>query len=540
MPFTDSFKYGLDLPQWRPRAQLPNSYNTAGQTITNDLRSGLYRDPFVYFYRATNAIDKYNVVYDEWAALATLNQATLGVAAGAWAAFCPSGGLFGSVTGTPTVSSFGLGTLTNSNTLGQNSLADRGDGRGYVIRVVGRTSGKTEERFIAGNTAGTAPTVVLSEPLSFIPNASTDQWELLSGALFLLGSGTTASNTWVKFDIAGERSVNLANTNLAGTIGTTTDGVVLDEQYVPFNRKPGEGFLGDTATYDSGKFRCLQATAAAAGTITGQLAGGDSTLGTNEYRNFQIRIVEDVSTPLANGQRRVITSHTAGASPVYTLSANWGTQPSANAKYVLENNNDVLIWTNAAAVTYSYRGGFFPNAEWSVATLGGTAVRYANPANGTGVGAMAVQNFGISRDMYTAQGIASAGHSLIYRFRGNSTNLDVLDIAGSATGTWTAAARYQGIISTSFATGTCGTIDNIALSGQYYYISVPAINRTYKFNLMNRTLTPWSKLPVDHSTNTEGKRMHTLTYYDPVTNDHVSMIGQIMCNSVAYFDCIAY
>ena len=67
----------------------------------------------------------------------------------------------------------------------------------------------------------------------------------------------------------------------------------------------------------------------------------------NEYRNFQIRIVEDTVNPTAVGQRRNITSHTAGASPVYTVPA-WTVTPSANANFVIENNGDrILLWASA-------------------------------------------------------------------------------------------------------------------------------------------------------------------------------------------------
>ena len=71
----------------------------------------------------------------------------------------------------------------------------------------------------------------------------------------------------------------------------------------------------------------------------------------NEYRNFQIRIVQDTVNPTAVGQRRNITSHTAGASPVYTVPA-WTVTPSANAIFVIENNGDrILYWGSASSST---------------------------------------------------------------------------------------------------------------------------------------------------------------------------------------------
>ena len=55
----------------------------------------------------------------------------------------------------------------------------------------------------------------------------------------------------------------------------------------------------------------LSATAIGASSITGQATGGDATLLANEYRNFQIRVVADLTNKTAVGQRRIITSHTA-------------------------------------------------------------------------------------------------------------------------------------------------------------------------------------------------------------------------------------
>ena len=67
--------------------------------------------------------------------------------------------------------------------------------------------------------------------------------------------------------------------------------------------------------------------------------------------------MEDTVIPTAVGQRRNITSHTAGASPVYTVPA-WTVTPSANAKFVIENNGDrILLWTTAQQTTYTYKIG---------------------------------------------------------------------------------------------------------------------------------------------------------------------------------------
>lgn len=150
----------------------------------------------------------------------------------------------------------------------------------------------------------------------------------------------------------------LSTTNLVATVGTVyLDLVPLDEQHVPHTRFPGEGFLVGAATYDTaGSYTkgCLTATATAAGTITGQASSGDAAVLANQFRNFQIRIVEDTSTPTAVGQRRRITSHTAGASPVYTLASNWSVTPSSDCKYVVENDSDKIIFLTNSTTVYNY------------------------------------------------------------------------------------------------------------------------------------------------------------------------------------------
>ena len=166
----------------------------------------------------------------------------------------------------------------------------------------------------------------------------------MSGKVYMLSASTLAATIFRSFEIATNTLTSLSNTNLNATISLDSSFVVLDEQYVPYDHIPGEGFVVDPAnTFNGGLHRCLKATATAAGSITGQATAGDATLLENEYRNFQIRIVEDVTEPTAVGQRRIIKSHTAGASPVYTIGANWTVTPTATAKFVIEYPNLILL-----------------------------------------------------------------------------------------------------------------------------------------------------------------------------------------------------
>lgn len=65
-------------------------------------------------------------------------------------------------------------------TVALNQLANRGGtgDYGFKIRIIGKSAGKVEERFIVANTAGTTPTLWLNNPLTFTPTTA-DTYEIL-------------------------------------------------------------------------------------------------------------------------------------------------------------------------------------------------------------------------------------------------------------------------------------------------------------------------------------------------------------------------
>jgi len=239
------------------------------------------------------------------------------IGAGAGAVFAPSMSLVGTIAAGSSTTSVTTSTVITS--VGANMLANRGGSGdfGFKIRITGSgagSSGKIEERWITGNTAGTTPTFLLDTALTFTP-ATGDTYEILGGRVFMMSAGVNAATTWRSYEVTTNTLTSHSPTNLPATISTDHSSVALDEQYVPHDHEPGEGFVIGAGTYDvSGTVKnCLIATATAAGTITGQAAAGDASVLSNEYRNFQIRIVEDTVNTTAVGQRRVIASHTAGA-----------------------------------------------------------------------------------------------------------------------------------------------------------------------------------------------------------------------------------
>lgn len=456
-----NFKPIVDLPKWRPLAPALTA-STTGSSLISDLRNNEDRHPFIFYIQAFNQFHAYDVKKDAWIAYSSPAL----VSAPSRGVFMPAQGPRGVLAAGNTTTTVVISTVLPA-TVGPNQLANRGDGRGFRIRIIGNagagSSGKTEERLIIANTGpSTTPTITLDSALSFTP-AVGDAYEILSGRVFLLGS-TNGAGSWKYYDIAtNSYSGNLATANLPASF-SESDLIGLDEAYVPYDRSPGDGMFGR-----------LTATATGAATLTGQAASGDATVLANEHRNFQIRIVEDIGTPLAVGQRRNITSHTAGPSPVYTVPA-WTTQPSATAKYVIEDNGDrILAFITGQANTFTYS---ISGNAWSTATF---TSRIGAPSTGIA----SAQAFSIEPDA-----AKNARHSFIYSLRaGNTTTLDVLDISGAAAGLWSNAVVY-GNLGTLFTGGTSGIQDPATNQGRYLYLNLNAATRFFRFDMLNRELEP--------------------------------------------------
>ena len=529
----NTFKKVIDQMVWRQVTPAPNAHSAA-MCMASDLRSDVSRNPFAYQLSSNTVLNRYNIVTKAWSLVQSPALAgTFG--AGTAMAFAPSLGLVGTIAAGATTTSVVISTAFPT-AVGVNMLANRGGSGeyGFKLRITDTTAGKTEERWIVGNTAGTTPTITVGAAFTFTPSTGA-RYEILAGRVFMLGAGTTAANIWRSFEVASNTlSTGLSTTGLPATVATDSDIMVLDEQYTPYDMKPGEGIVKGAFTYDTG-LSALTATASGASTLTGQATLGDATVAANEYRNFQIRIVQDTTTPGAVGQRRIIASHTAGASPVYTLGTAWTTQPSSSAKYVIELPNLIVMRSSATTTVYTYNYGdatvnngtnSIASAAWSTAYFG--AAPAANAAGG-----FWAPSFGIQPDP-----ARNARHSFCYFFRGggNST-LDVLDIAGSITGTWTGAITYDGSGSAVIGAGSCGTYAPFENEGRMCYINAyvaSAVNQIYRFDAQNRVLSPYVATDfVQAGTAAVGKRMAAYcaldgndTYDVVLLMSHLSTISQ--------------
>lgn len=486
---THTFKKGIDRPQWVQVAPAPNAH-AAGSSVCSDLRPAPYRDPFVYHLVNATVLNRFNVVQKAWNFVQSPALAgTFG--AGAGCVFAPSRGLNGAIAAGSTTTLIVTSTVLTS--VGANMLANRGGSGeyGFRLRVIDNGaggSGKTEERWIIANSSGTTPSFLLDSALTFTP-VTGSSYEVLCGQVFMLGAGVIAAGTWKSLEVATNTLTSRSQTNLPATIGTDSALVALDEQYVPYDLEPGEGFLVGAGTYNNGALNCLTATAIGASSITGQAASGDAAVVANEYRNFQIRIVEDTVNVTAVGQRRMIASHTAGASPVYTLGTAWTVNPSANAKFVIEYPNLILCRTTAAATTYTYNysGATVNNGTNSIAADAWSTAYFAASGSAMGAGHLMMPSFGIRPDT-----TKYSRHSNIFCLRGGGVaTLDVLDIAGGTTGSWTNGAVMDGAVTvTTGATGSYGPWDE---EGRMHYLNIytaSAINQMFRFDVQNRVLSP--------------------------------------------------
>jgi hypothetical protein len=507
-PLVTNFRDGIDLPQWRQIANAITT-NATGMSMAYDMRGDKSCHPDAYYLTANTTFSKYHQKNNDWSALASPALAgTFGV--GAAAIFHPSQGPRGTLaSGTTTTVTL---TTVLPAAVGTNQLANRGDGQGFRIRIIGNHaagSGKTEEAYITANTSGTTPVITLDRTLSFTP-ASGDAYEIDSGRVFLLGAGANAAGQWKYYDIAtNSYSGNLSVVNLPATIGTDSTMLAMSEAYVPYNLTPGNGMVVGASTYSATtgvadtaqNIKCLLATASGAATITGQASAGDAAVRTNQYRNFQIRIVEDTATPTSVGQRRNITSHTAGASAVYTVPA-WTTTPSATAKFVIElNDNLILLWSSAVVTTFTYS---ISGDAWDASTT------FASRGSAVGAGCKAEIAFGINDPT------GNVNNGMIYSLRGGASSaMDVLDITAGTNGVWSNTIVY-GNLSPTYTLGTSQAYDPLTNQGKYLYINVSSTQRNMRFDMLNRVIEPWAYLNFTIGTTiVGGEKSFCSFYFDP-------------------------
>ena len=526
------FTNGIHKQIWDQIAPAPNAH-AAGMGMCSDLRNDRSRNPFVYQLASNTVLNRYNGMQKSWNFIVSPALAgTFG--AGAGCVFAPSHGLTGTIsTGCTTMA---ITTSTAITAVAPNMFANRGGAGeyGFRVRITGKVSGKTEEKWIVANTGGTTPTLYLDSALTFTP-ASGDTYEILGGRVFMLGAGTLASGSWKSFEVAANTLATKTQTNLPATVSTEFSAIALDELYVPYDREPGEGMIVGASTYNNATLKCLLATAVATSTITGQASAGDAAVLANEYRNFQIRIVEDTTTPAAVGQRRIIASHTAGPSAVYTLGSAWTTNPSANAKFVIELPNLIVLWSSGGTTTYTYNYGTasVTNGTNTIAADAWSTTYFSVRGAAMAAGCTSFASFGIEPDAQR-----NARHSYIYSFRGGSTSLDLFDIANTITGAWTSAIVYDGSGMATPGAGTCGQYSPVDQEGRYGYINgyvASQISQMYRFDVKNRVLTCITPTEwLQTGTAAVGDRVATYAVFDTDSTPYTAVLLNSHLSTVSF------
>lgn len=494
----NKFKKVIDRQEWVQVPASPNAH-AAASCMCSDERTDISRMPFAYQLVNATILNRYNIITKSWNFVQS--PALAGTyAAGATMDFVPSFGLVGVIAAGATTSKVTLTTALPA-AVGLNMLANRGGSgeHGFKLRITDTVAGKTEERYITGNTAGTTPSLRVHAPFSFTP-ATGARYEIVAGRIFMLGAGTTAANIWRSLEVASNTlSTGLSTTGLPATIATDSAILVLDEQYTPFDMMPGEGMIKGAFLYDPGLVQrySLVATAAGASSLTGQATLGDSVVAANEYRNFQIRIVQDTVNPTAVGQRRIIASHTAGPSPVYTLGTAWAVAPSASAKYVIELPNLILLRSSGTTTVYAYNytDAAINNGTNSIAANAWSTTYFAVAPVANAIGGMWASCYAIQPDEDR-----NARHSFQHFFRGASTMIDTFDIAGAITGAWSTAIVYDG--SVALTTGSCGCLAPCDNEGRMFYMNIyaaGAVNQIFRFDVKNRVLSPYTPTDLPQS-----------------------------------------
>lgn len=533
----NTFKKVIDTLVWRQVSPMPNAH-AAAVSVCSDLRSDISRNPFVYQLVSAAILNRFNIVTKGSSFVANPGLGgTFG--AGATSAFIPSFGLQGTIAAGSTTTSVTLSTALPTAP-GLNMLANRGGSGeyGFKLRIIDNGaggSGKTAERYIVGNTASATPVINVLSTFGFTP-VTGSRYEIVAGRVAMLSAGALAATSWRSFEVATNTIASMTQTNLPATIATDSSIMVLDEQYTPFDCNPGDGMVQGAYTYDTGVTTrvALAATATAAGTITGQATLGDAVVRANEFRNFQIRIVEDTTNVTAVGQRRIIASHTAGPSAVYTLGTNWTVTPSSTAKFVIELPNLVLLRSSATTTvyTYNYSDATINNGTNSIAANAWSTTYFGVAPAANAAGGMWAPSWGIEPDP-----ARNARNSFCYFFRGASATLDVLDIAGGTTGTWTGAITYDGSPGALPTTGSGGCYAPFDNEGRMFYMNLytaSAINQIYRFDVQNRVLSLFA--PTDFlqaGTAALGNRMAaycaidgTDTYDTIFLQSHLSTVAQ--------------
>jgi len=138
-----------------------------------------------------------------------------------------------------------------------------------------------------------------------------------------------------------------------------------------------------------------------------------------------------------------------------------------------------------------------------------------------GAGCTSFASFGIEPDP-----AKNSRHSFIFSFRGgNTSTLDMLDIAGGTTGAWSNDVVYDGK-ARLLTTGSCGKYAPCDNEGKFGYLNIytaSATNQIYRFDVKNRVLQAFTPTDwIQAGTAAVGDRIGTCVAIDE--NDKYTIV----------------
>ena len=445
----------------------PAGNNAAGTFIVSDKSNMIPEHDIAYYLGSLTAFWNYSADQDAWVQLPSPPAGgTFG--AGACGEFRAIGAPGGAITTTATGGT--VSTLSTALTLtrdlrGCEIRAVAGPGAGYV--------GTIESNGLGANSQITVT------PASGVAFTAATQFQMFTGSLWFMNAGAgsvgfsvydRATNVWTTRSVTGLPTTWGTDGQLVSTPGRSSNG--------------GAGFVNGTAT------------AGAASTIT--LEAGKTFL-LNQWANAQIRIKSGTGA----GQIRTISSNTAGASPVVTVSAAWTTVPDATSVYVIEGNDDHLYLLGNNAVTM-YRYSISGNAWTTLAPTAARAGALATGGTADWIDAVPAPEWASGYSNHYSTTLVHQLGRYIYSFRGGAGNLlDVYDIAAN---TWISGVAY-GQQAEAFGAGSC----SVDLDGAIY-LQKDATGRIFRFDVAKNVLEPFVLNPVPQGAAVVGDKMFMTTF----------------------------
>jgi hypothetical protein len=160
---------------------------------------------------------------------------------------------------------------------------------------------------------------------------------------------------------------------------------------------------------------------------------------------------------------------------------------------VIELPNLIILRSTATTTTYTYNytDATINNGTNSIAADAWSTAYFGAAPAANAAGCFWCPSFGMQPDP-----ARYARHSFNYFFRGASATLDLLDIAGGTTGTWTGAITYDGAATSALpTTGSCATYSPYGQEGRFSYINLyvaSGVNQIFRFDSKNRVLSPYT------------------------------------------------